>query len=112
MQNITPNLSSRKSSENRSSTKKKDGSGAKKDEGYVDDHPLSNLNPTNIRQKARDLLKANERIVEQISKLKSMNSQLQRYLYDKAEELQFQESQKDEKLKEVGLYNDAQIKGI
>ena len=41
-----------------------------------------------------------------------MNSQLQRYLYDKAEELQFQESQKDEKLKEVGLYNDAQIKGI
>ena len=66
------------------------GIGAKKDEGVVDDHPLSNLNPTQIRRKARDLLKVNENLVEQISELKSMNYQLQQYLYDQAAELQFQ----------------------
>ena len=92
VQKITPNSPSRTSTRNRSSTKKKDGSGAKKDEEGVDDQPLANLNPTQIRQKAYDLLKVNERLVEKISKLKSMNSQLKRYLYDKAAELQFQES--------------------
>ena len=81
-------------------------------EGGLDDHPLANLNLTQVRQKARDLLKVNERLVEKISELKSMNSQLQRYLYDKAEELQFQESHKNEQLKEVGLANNAQIKEI
>ena len=46
VQNITPNSLSRKSTSNRSSTKKTDGSGAKKDEGSVDYHPLTNLNTT------------------------------------------------------------------
>ena len=63
--------------------------------GAVDDHPLSKMTPTQIRQKARDMLKVNERIVEQIYELKSMHSQLQRDLYDKASELQFQESHKN-----------------
>ena len=43
---ITPNYSSRTSTRNRSSIKKTDGSGSRKDEGGVDDHPLANLNPT------------------------------------------------------------------
>ena len=76
-----------------------DGSGAKKDDGSVDDHPLANLNPTQIRQKSRDLTKVNERLVGKISELKSMNSKLQRYLYDEAAELQFQESYCNEQLK-------------
>ena len=63
-----------------SSTNKTDGSGAKKDERAVDDHPLGNLNPTKILQKARDLIKFIESLVEKISDFKSMNSQLQRYL--------------------------------
>ena len=41
-----------------------------------------------------------------------MNSQLQRYLYNKSAELQFQESHNNEQLKEVGLANDARIKPI
>ena len=77
MKNITPNCSTRTITRNRSSTKKPEVSGAKKDEGSVDEHPLANLTPTQIHQKARDLLKVNERLVEQISELKSMNSKLQ-----------------------------------
>ena len=112
MQKITTNSSSRTSTRNRSITNNTDGIGANKDEGAVDDHPLDNLNPKQIRQKARDLLKVNDRLVEKISELKSINSQLQRYLYYKAEELQFQESHKNEQLKEVVLANDARIKAI
>ena len=41
-----------------------------------------------------------------------MNSQLQRYLYKKAAELQFQESHNNEQLKEVVIANDARIKTI
>ena len=48
LQNITPNSSSRTSTRNSSITKNMDRSGANKDEGAVDDHPLSNLNPTQI----------------------------------------------------------------
>ena len=51
VQNITPNSSTRTRTRNRSNTKNTDGGGAKKDEGSVDDHPLDNLNPTQIRQK-------------------------------------------------------------
>ena len=58
------------------------------------------------------MLKVNERLVEKISKLKSMNFQLHRDLYKKAEELQFQESHNNEQFKEVGLANDARIKAI
>ena len=95
---------------NKSRNKKTEGSGAKKDEGAVDDHPLDNLNPTQILQKSRDLLKVNDRLVEQISELKSMNSQLQRDLYDKAAEMQFQEVHNNEQLKELGLANNDRIK--
>ena len=95
VQNITPNYSTRTSTRNSSSIKKTEGSGANKDDWSVDDNPLANLTPTQIRQKARDMLKVNERIVEQIYELKSMHSQLQRDLYDKASELQFQESHKN-----------------
>ena len=91
MQKITPNSSISTSTRNRSSAKKTYGSGSKKDEGAVDDQPLANLNPTHIRQKARDMIKVNGRIVEQISGLKSMNSLLQLYLYYQAAEVQFQE---------------------
>ena len=70
-----------------SSTKMTYGSGSKKDEEGVDDHPLANLNPTQICQKEHDMLKVNERLVEQISNLKSMNFLLQRDLYDKSVEL-------------------------
>ena len=90
----------------------KQGSEAKQDQGAVDDHPLANLTTTQIRQKARDMLKVNERLVEQISKLKSMNSQLQQEIYDKAADLQFQESHNNEQLKEVGQANEAWIKSI
>ena len=83
VQNINPNLSSCASTKNTSSTKNTDRSGAKKNKVAVDDHPLFNLNPTQIRQKARDVLKDNERLVGKISELNSMNSQLQRYLYNK-----------------------------
>ena len=76
-----------------------EGSGDKKYERGVDNQPLANLTPTQIRQKSRDLLKFNERLVEQISKLKSINYQLQRDLYDKAAEIQFKESQNNEQLK-------------
>ena len=69
-----------------------EGRKAKKDEEAVDDYPLANLPPTQIFRKACDLLKFNERFVEQISELKSMNYQLQRDLYDKAAELKFQET--------------------
>ena len=41
-----------------------------------------------------------------------MNSQMQRYLYEQAAELQFQGSHNNEQLKEVGLANDARIKAI
>ena len=68
--------------------------------------------PTQTRQRARDMLKVNERLVEQISELKSMNYQLQQDLYDKAAELNFQESHNNEQLKEVVLANDAWIKSI
>ena len=88
------------------------GSGAKKDEGAVDDHPLANLNPAQICWKARDLLKVSERLVEQISELKSMNSQLQWYIYNQAAELQFQDSYNNEQLKGVSIANDARIKAI
>ena len=47
-----------------------EGSETKKYEVAVDDHPLAKLTPTQIRQKARDFLKVNERLVEQISELK------------------------------------------
>ena len=112
MQNITLNSSTRTSTRNRSSNKKTEGRGANKDDWAVDDNPLSNLTPTQIRQKARDMLKVNERLVEQISELNSMNSQLQQYLYNKAIELKFQESHKNEQLKDVVLDNDARIKEI
>ena len=72
------------------------GVGPRRMRGGVDDHPLANLNPTQICQKEHDMLKVNERLVEQISNLKSMNYQLQKYLYYKASELQFQESHKNE----------------
>ena len=87
VKNITPNSSTRTSTRNRSSTKNTEVSGAKKDEEAVDDHPLANLTPTHIHQKSHDLIKVNERLVERISKLKSMNFLLQRDLYDKAAEL-------------------------
>ena len=74
--------------------------------------PLSNLDPKQIRQKSRDLLKVNERLVKEISRLKSMKYQLQQYLYDKATELQFQESHNNKHLKEMGLYTDSQVKVI
>ena len=48
VQNITPNSSISTSTRNRSITKNMYGSGAKKDEGAVDDHPLANLNPAQI----------------------------------------------------------------
>ena len=99
VQNITPNSSTGTSTWNRSSTKKTEGSGAKKYEGAVDYHPLTNLTPTQIRRKARDLIKVNERLVEKISEFKSMNYQLQRDLYEKAVELQCQESHNNEQLK-------------
>ena len=70
VQNIPPNLSSRTSTRNRSSTKKTDGSGVKKYDRAVDDQHLAKLNPTHIRQRACDLLKVNERLVEKINKLK------------------------------------------
>ena len=41
-----------------------------------------------------------------------MNYELQRYLYYKTAELQFQDSHNNELLKEVGLSNDARIKAI
>ena len=41
-----------------------------------------------------------------------MNSQLQRDVYKKAAELQFQESRNNEQSKDVGLYNDAHKKAI
>ena len=41
-----------------------------------------------------------------------MNSQLQQDLYNKIEELNFQEAHNNEQLKEVGLDNDTQIKAI
>ena len=41
-----------------------------------------------------------------------MNYQLQRDLYKNLAELQFQESHKNEQLKEVGLANDNRIKEI
>ena len=41
-----------------------------------------------------------------------MNSQLQQDLYNKSEELQFQESHNNEQLNKVGLANDAWIKSI
>ena len=112
MQNITQNSSTRTSTSNNSSTKKTEGRGAKNNDGAVDDNPLANMTPTQIRQKARDMLKVNERLVEEISELKSMNYQLQQDLYKKAVELKFQESHNNEQLKEVGLANDSRIKAI
>ena len=58
------------------------------------------------------MLKFNERLVEQISELKSMNYQLQQDIYDKAVEMKFQDSHNNEQLKEVGPANDSRIKGI
>ena len=99
MQNITTNLSTKKTIRNRSIAKKTEGTGFKKDYGAVYYHPLANLTPTQIRQKSRDLIKVNERLVSKIPGLKSMNSQLQQDLYGKAAELQFQESHNNEQLK-------------
>ena len=45
VQKITPNSSTSTRTMNKSRNKNTEGSGAKKDEGGVDDHPLSNLNP-------------------------------------------------------------------